>query len=501
MRLMLHTLKKDARRLWPAAMVTWAMLAALTNADRWRADSIPSAMEGWMNLLLPLAWACLAALAVLEEPLVGDRNFWTTRPHRWTSLLGAKLIFLVLAIHVPSFAADSYVLAARGFAPQGHLGELVWKQVLFFGAVTLPALALASLVRNFAHFVVAVFAIAAGLAILNGGLQGFSGYREPAGEVRHAAVRLSLAVAAIAVAGMQYARRRLWGARITAMAAALAAAALSAWLPARAEYALAATGQPRIELREAAAGEAPGPAGAGGLRIVRLPIAIRGAGASGFRVPLVEIEIVAPDGSVIRSANPSPNRPFEKIDLLAYTFRKTSDDSPDWLMLRFAAPAWERVKNGRVFIRGTAALEYYRRGSTTTMATNGSMSVPELGRCTAMTVDDRFSEGMLKVLCESPAELPSAAIVLRHAASGREWRLRLMDAMTYSPGPHGTWLSPLHRGQSFFRLTDADAQGPGSQRLVPASYVAESRVEITPDVVTGHALAKFEFDGVELGRR
>ena len=77
MRLMIHT------------------LAALANSDGWRADWIPSSMEGWLNLLLPLVWACVAALAVQEEPLVGDRNFWTTRPYRWPSLLGAKLMFVI----------------------------------------------------------------------------------------------------------------------------------------------------------------------------------------------------------------------------------------------------------------------------------------------------------------------------------------------------------------------------------------------------------------------
>jgi hypothetical protein len=189
MRLMLHTFKKDARRLWPAAAATWVMLAALANADRWRADWIPSPMEGWMNLLLTMAWVCLAALAVLEEPLVGDRNFWTTRPHRWPALLVAKLVFVVLAIHLPSLLADIFVLTARGFSPSAHLGGLLWKQMLFFGTVTLPSIALASLVRNFTNFVIAVFAIAAGIAILNGGFQRFPEFRGQESEVRHVAVR------------------------------------------------------------------------------------------------------------------------------------------------------------------------------------------------------------------------------------------------------------------------------------------------------------------------
>ena len=67
MRLMLHTFKKDARRLWPAVTVSWAMLAVLTNTDRWRADWMVTPVEGWLTLLLSMAWACVAALAVQEE--------------------------------------------------------------------------------------------------------------------------------------------------------------------------------------------------------------------------------------------------------------------------------------------------------------------------------------------------------------------------------------------------------------------------------------------------
>jgi hypothetical protein len=56
------------------------------------------------------------------------------------------LIFVALAIHVPSILADSFVLAARGFPPFSHLADLLWKQVLFFGCVILPAIAVAALV-------------------------------------------------------------------------------------------------------------------------------------------------------------------------------------------------------------------------------------------------------------------------------------------------------------------------------------------------------------------
>jgi hypothetical protein len=123
--------------------------------ERWRVLSYEVAGESYLTLLTTMAWACLVALAVLEEPLVGDRNFWTTRPHRWPALLGAKLLFAALLIHLPSFLAGMFALAGRGFSPAACFGPLLWKQILFVGAITLPAIALASLVRSFTHFIIA----------------------------------------------------------------------------------------------------------------------------------------------------------------------------------------------------------------------------------------------------------------------------------------------------------------------------------------------------------
>ncbi len=232
---------------------------------------------------------------------------------------------------------------------------------------------------------------------------------------------------------------------------------------------------------------------------VLLPIAIApGAPSARFHVPLVDIEIVAPDGSRIQSVRPTPNRPFQKIDLTARVYSVSRDDPPEWLVLSFAGPAWNRVKNARVRIRGSAAFEFYHPGETTILPAQGSANAPGLGRCTAARVDDRYSEQTLKVLCESLRALPAVSITLRHEPSGRVWRLGLNSATSYSPGPHATWLSPLHRGQSFFRLTDSVPSTPGFQWLVPASYVSSARVEITPEIVTGHALARFDFADVAL---
>jgi hypothetical protein len=39
---------------------------------------------------------------------------------------------------------------------------------------------------------------------------------------------------------------------------------------------------------------------------------------------------------------------------------------------------------------------------------------------------------------------------------------------------------------------------PGSQWLLPRSYIASGRIEITPEIVTGHALAAFDLGEIML---
>src|ERR1039458_197640 len=155
MHLMLHIFKKDLRRLWWAVAATLLLLAAVANADCWRADSVGGAAEGWLNLLLPLAWCCLIALVVNEEPLVDDREFWMTRPYRWRTLLGSKLLFAAVFIHVPLLIAGAAILGIHGFQPLAYLPQLLWKQIVLAAVLTVPAMALAALLKNLAQFLLA----------------------------------------------------------------------------------------------------------------------------------------------------------------------------------------------------------------------------------------------------------------------------------------------------------------------------------------------------------
>src|SRR5438132_184882 len=67
MRLMLHILEKDARRLSWQIAVTLVLLAALARMDAGRADFIPGSAEGWLTPLVPAAVVVAGAGVVLSR--------------------------------------------------------------------------------------------------------------------------------------------------------------------------------------------------------------------------------------------------------------------------------------------------------------------------------------------------------------------------------------------------------------------------------------------------
>ena len=47
-----------------------------------------------LKFLVPQMWLVLISRVVHDEGLVGDRQFWITRPYPWQILLTAKLAFI-----------------------------------------------------------------------------------------------------------------------------------------------------------------------------------------------------------------------------------------------------------------------------------------------------------------------------------------------------------------------------------------------------------------------
>lgn len=163
MRIVLHILLKDLRRHWREV----ALFAAVTAGWAWQQahpDEWPWLdRKAMMPMLFFGSWIFVAIRVMHGEVLVGDREFWMTRPYRWWQLLAAKAIFLVVFLNGPMLAMQIYLLQAAGFAfsPAWILG-LLFLQIAFFWVVTLPAAAIAAVTESLAQWVIAVV----GLAVL-----------------------------------------------------------------------------------------------------------------------------------------------------------------------------------------------------------------------------------------------------------------------------------------------------------------------------------------------
>jgi hypothetical protein len=140
MRQAIHIFRKDVRHCWPYI----AAVPALTALNAWVSSTDfpdPSKLNSTSSLIsLPLvvAWWLAIGAAVHGETRVGDRQFWTTRPYSWKSLVGAKLLFIAGFLSLPLLISDCIVLIASGFNPLALLAGLLCRHCWFLGFLILP---------------------------------------------------------------------------------------------------------------------------------------------------------------------------------------------------------------------------------------------------------------------------------------------------------------------------------------------------------------------------
>jgi hypothetical protein len=150
MRQALHIFKKDVRYLQREV----CLLITLAAAFGW-------AQAPWAEMLLTIAAAYVIARLIHAEAIPGHNQFWITRPYRWKSLLGAKLLFIFLFINLPMLTAQWFMVASAGFPLATTLPGLVWSQVLMIVCVSLPIAALAAVTAGIAPFMFSAFILVA----------------------------------------------------------------------------------------------------------------------------------------------------------------------------------------------------------------------------------------------------------------------------------------------------------------------------------------------------
>jgi hypothetical protein len=463
----------------------------------------------WLNLLLPLTWACLIALLVQQESLVGDRQFWITWPYRWQALLGSKALFVLVFIHFPALLADATILAFHGFHPAEYASHLIWKQVLLAATVTAPALGLATLFENIAAFLLAAIVIVGAATYLAGAYEQMRAPWRPANEIQDGLAACILALTAGIIILVQYMRRRTAPSRIAGAGAMVFAGLLFGYLPptviARIRSALhpAATHislqllTSRPEIPRGLENSRSGPE----IVQVALPVAVSGVSDSEeVRVNVLLVEMVGPDAQRYRTPSSSERRDFEKIDFDAFSF--PFDRRPNWLLLRLRRSIVDKMKDGAVTIRAVFEVSLHRTGQTVWLPVGATQTVAGVGRCSSTVTESPnvYQESMLKVLCESPYPISSGTRVrLWQPETGGEWKQHLGDSAPYASGPRENFLSPLNRLQTFFHLvSEMRNNSPGNGWLVPREALANGKLAITPDVITAWATADIELRNISL---
>jgi hypothetical protein len=484
-------LKKDIRQLrWEIAAML-ALSAAVGWLDGRRLAAQPAVLEGLLNIVLTVVWGCLIGQSVQAEALVGDREFWMTRPYRWPHLLAAKALFVALFIHVPSFLTDAAILAVHGFNPFAALPQLLGKQLLLAGGLTLPAMALAAVVNNLMQFVVGVPVLFATTAVSVAFRQSY-----PFGLMVHyshysTVSRLAmafLALAAAAVVVLQYWRRQTGLARILAVTAMLAVGLLIAVFSQPQTFSVTMDEFPAANMHLAMTLAPPDPRivhWSNGRRVfTELPYNVSGLAPSNRAwMMTLSMEIAGDNG--VRYQYQPPRADFD-------VGMPEVANGPGRISLSMSRAAYERIGDSKVTISGTVGFEVIELGQPVRLPVGATGEAIGRMRCSTTYDEGRYDYGWLAVFCESPYRDGLAADIRTSRSSGNGMGQYVQRIGTNgSPSPLIAWLSPLQRRQQSFQVVL-----PDGQTLDQA--LGDRPIVIVPQRVAGYAIASFRAVQVDL---
>ena len=250
--------RKDLRRFWWEVGTT-ALLAVAYAA----CDIAVVHNRGWegieplLGIALGLRGFLLTVALIHEDRLVGDRQFWLTRPMSGKSLLLAKLLFLMTGVLLPLAVMQMVAVVANGLPLVHYIPAILARQVLYLSVLVVLA-AVASVTTNLVQAAVGIPALYLFVAVLGMVLSrwmSFDGAR-PGVPVLQSVWALYVAVAVTACL-WQSARRSIWGPRALLATGAITAMFLIESLPWPASRSLFLAGWPAVDASVAQISLAP----------------------------------------------------------------------------------------------------------------------------------------------------------------------------------------------------------------------------------------------------
>jgi len=178
------------------------------------------------------SWIFLTLRVVQGESLVGDQQWWTTKPYEWWKLLLAKELFLLVFVSLPLFLVQLFFLHHAGFSIFSNFRGVLNLHLGLAIFLFLPSLALSSVSKNLAQ---ALLGVAAVLLIFSTFIwlsqKVPSSSMSSAAEITEEAEGLVLFASIVGAAGWQYARRKTWASRGLLLAGIAALALIAVLTP------------------------------------------------------------------------------------------------------------------------------------------------------------------------------------------------------------------------------------------------------------------------------
>jgi hypothetical protein len=242
MREIFHIFKKDVRRHWPEILVSLAFLGLYVKVTL-RSPGRTAVLAGnfswfWLSAeslpaLMVVFWIFLTVRVVQGEPLVGDRQWWVTKPYEWWKLLAAKQLFLLAFVSFPLLVVQVFLLHHAGFPIFANVLRILYMQFSLAIILFLPSVALGSLTRTLWQ---AVLAVVLGLVLVPGvinlieripNINMSSAADDWMGEV----TGILFLASVVGATGWQYSRRKTWASRGVLLIGPALAALLAAVMP------------------------------------------------------------------------------------------------------------------------------------------------------------------------------------------------------------------------------------------------------------------------------
>jgi len=364
MKQVLHIFWKDVRLYWIEILASLSVstLFVWLYPISW-GDSPTISVWPWVPeataVLLPVSWLVLITRVIHAESLVGQRQFWITRPYLWPQLLAAKVLFISAFVCVPFALAQCLLLREAGLHPLSHIAGVFYNTLMAIGIAVLPMAYLAAVTSNFGKTLLAVL----GLILFVGGVAYLSSIVPTSGSIDFL-TELSFVAAVsvfVAVLLIQYSRRStsvswaLLGA-LSVTFGAMALAAPAEW-EVKAVYPehVAATG-PRLSLRPI-----------GGTTFTTTSDTVDPREVTvGFPI---EVTGIAPDSAVRVDDARVRFTSANGVRWVSYwqgaTGTWTAGDPNGVVSLKVSRSFYERMKDTPVTVEMSAALTYLKAGTVT----------------------------------------------------------------------------------------------------------------------------------------